>query len=310
MGGVAHQHGALGQRVVSHRQYQRIDVALAGLQEATEAPAEGLLQAGQKGGVIERHQGRRLIPRHAPDQGGEPPLHRQQGQRPPLGETLECLAGRILGRLDGGDDGALAVVVAAHRQLALLAHEGVAAIGRHQQTGLITLAVRQSQVHPLRQRLHPFELGRAQHADLRAGGDRLLQLDARRRQLDHLAEGRQAILRRRQAGLAEVAPIRHMNLGDGAAMGSKTGPEPVPGQRLAGAGGERDGAGIEAGVCIELGGARLQQQDLQGLGPWQGREGERQHGAAHSTTDDGHIDVVQIRLRHEMRGKTENVGSC
>ncbi|MNH31055.1 hypothetical protein D3C79_913870 [compost metagenome] len=57
---------------------------------------------------------------------------------------------------------------------------------------------------------------------------------------------------------------------------------------------------------IEFGGARLQQQDLQGRTgrPAQGREGERQHGATHTTADDSHIDVNQRGLRHEMRGSS------
>jgi hypothetical protein len=84
--------------------------------------------------------------------------------------------------------------------------------------------------------------------------------------------------------------------------GEQNGPEPVTGQRLAGAGGERDGAGIETGMSIELGRARLQQQDLQGRHPvLSGRQGEGQHGAAHTTADDSHVDVNQIRLRHEKR---------
>ena len=92
-------------------------------------------------------------------------------------------------------------------------------------------------------------------------------------------------------------------MGDGGAVGYQVRPEAVTGQRLAGTGGKRDGTGIETGMSIELGRTRLQQQDLQGgaILSFQGGKGEGQHGTAHTTADDSHVDVNQIRLRHEKR---------
>ena len=193
--------------------------------------------------------------------------------------------------------------MATDRQLEVLAHEGVAPIGRHQQPGLVALAAGEGQGHPLFLRRYGGKLGRTAQPDVRGGVHRLLQLYAGGREFDHLAEGGQTKLRRREPGLAAVAPIRDMDMGDGGAVRGKTGPEPVTGQRLAGAGGERDGAGIEAGMAMKFGGARLQQQDLQGgtARPFQGGEGEGQHGAAHTTADDSHVDVNRIRMRHEKR---------
>jgi hypothetical protein len=76
----------------------------------------------------------------------------------------------------------------------------------------------------------------------------------------------------------------------------------VTGQRLAGAGGERDGAGIETGMAMSSGALASSSRICRGTArPFQGGEGEGQHGAAHTTADDSHVDVNQIRLRHEKR---------
>ncbi|MNR27432.1 hypothetical protein D3C85_1447060 [compost metagenome] len=116
----------------------------------------------------------------------------------------------------------------------MLAHGGVAPIGRHQQPGLVALAARQGQLYSFLQRHYGRELGRAAQLDLRTGGDPLLQLKARRRQLDHLTQGRQAVFHRRQASLTKMAPIRDVDVGDGGAVGGEARPETVTGQGLAG----------------------------------------------------------------------------
>ncbi|MNV23774.1 hypothetical protein D3C71_1148080 [compost metagenome] len=148
--------------------------------------------------------------------------------------------------------------MATDRQLEVLAHEGVAPIGRHQQPGLVALAAGKRQRHPFLLWRYGRKLGRAAQPDVRGGVHSLLQRYAGGGEFDHLAEGGQTKLRRREPGLAAVAPIRDMDMGDGGTVRSEAGPEPATGKRLAGAGGERDSAGIEAGVGIEFGGARLQ----------------------------------------------------
>ena len=72
---------------------------------------------------------------------------------------------------------------------------------------------------------------------------------------------------------------------------------------------KRDGTGIETGMKVELG-QLASSSRIQGAPscPFQGGKGEGQHGTAHTTADDSHVDVNQIRLRHEKRGIGEKRG--
>ena len=101
----------LGQGIIGHRQHQGIEVTHAGGARNARDASQGPLQTGEKGGVIQPHQRLRLVPRDAPDQEDSPSCMGSRASGP-VGETLEGPPGGILGRLDGGDDGTLAIVVA------------------------------------------------------------------------------------------------------------------------------------------------------------------------------------------------------
>ena len=114
----------------------------------------------------------------------------------------------------------------------------------------------------------------------------------------------QTVFHRRQPGLAAVALIRDMDVGDG--RSGANGARARDGQGLQVLGGRARWHGRRKRVKVEPARSPPAAGSAGAAsGPLRGGEGEGQHGAAHTATDDSHVDVNQIRLRHEKRAWTK-----
>ncbi len=131
--GIAQQHRALPHQRARQYLDQRIGTARAGVEQAARPPADGLLQALQPGGVIQRHHRLCLVTGN-PVHGAEMAVAtRQQRRRAGIGETLPGGAiGRALAA-HAGHEQRLLEVVAINVDAQRIAHAAAGAVGTDHQ---------------------------------------------------------------------------------------------------------------------------------------------------------------------------------
>ncbi|RMS17403.1 hypothetical protein ALP75_203787 [Pseudomonas syringae pv. actinidiae] len=195
-------------------QRQRVDMPRADLTQGAEAITEHALQLFQKTAVVQLGKTLSVVARTRPDQRTAIVRQWQQGHRPVVGETFERLPAMRLARRDVGDQRALIVRPLPHTDTQLLAQAGTTAIGEHGQIAFQLGFITEGQAITIGQRLHLPDLGRhapTDYVSVQPRPERLTKPGV----FHDIAQRRNALFDCRQAGRAEAAAVRYLNLQNG-----------------------------------------------------------------------------------------------
>ena len=265
-------------------QRQRIGMPGTDLTQGAKAIAEGLLQFGEEGALIQRLQARGIIAGTGPNQRAAVVRQRQHGHRPFVGEALKGLTGMRLGGADIGDQGHLPIGRVAHRDAQLLAQAGAAAIGQHGQIAVENFLIIEGQPVAITERLQAGDFGRAAPAH-HVTVEGLPQAVAEPGVLHHIAEGGNAFIFGTQARSTKAATVRDMNLRDGLGTRADRRPQTEALVDLPSAEGQRRGTRVIARLVAVAGGKRLDQHNLPAARLGTGLQGQGQARADQATAD-------------------------
>ena len=176
------------------------------------------------------------------------------------------------------------VFPAAALEAQLLTHQGIAAVSRHQQTGL-ELVIFQTDAGMAVFHLDPLHPGRGDEVHviqrLQSGQQARAQVPGG----DDLAQGGHAFLLRVQAGEAETALFRDMDVFDGLGLSCHALPYAQGGEDALRASGQGDAPVVVVGHLFHLQGRGFHQAGAQAVAG----KGDGQAGAGHAAADDENV---------------------